>query len=68
MKIEMVDMDQQHNLLNKIIKASNIIHKEYIKGSTNYIIVGEPQSTILYDLFKKEERINKFKKILNGKS
>ena len=54
------------DLIDKILKASNIIKKKSIRSSASYILVGSEISQYLDDLLKNEKIINNRDRKINN--
>mgnify|MGYP006890185487 CR=1 FL=1 len=52
-----------NNLIKKIIEASNYINSINFKSSGNYILANKDVSDIFINIYKKQNRIYKIKKI-----
>jgi hypothetical protein len=54
------------NLIDKIVEASNIIHKSSLRGSANYIMTSLEVADIMEAaLFRNKRRKKKINKIFN---
>jgi len=54
------------DLIDKILDASNKIHKASLRGSANYIITSQAVSDMIHNISnKKSDRMNKIKRMFS---